>query len=243
MNILIKYPGSKKSLIKDINEVFNKSQCDRIIDVFGGSGVVLLNINAEYKVYNDINLDLVNLFNTIKYNYNEFYRMVISLKNREVFNYYKYNINSMNGNSTEKAFKTFFLLNTTFGGQGNTYIKYDRSKFNFVLRIINNLNNLKDIISPWIIENMDYKEIIKKYDNDNTFFYIDPPYIGKKWYDFNLDSYRNLNNLVSKINGSYLMNFEKSNDAINIFGNPDFVRRYKNTGKSYRYYYFYTNVR
>ncbi|AAT43661.1 DNA adenine methylase [Picrophilus oshimae] len=243
MNILIKYPGSKGSLLNDIKDVFNRSSCSRLVDVFGGSGIVLLNLDAGEKIYNDINLDLINLFKTLKYKYNDLYKMITALKNREVFDYYKYNIDSMGKNDVERAFKTFYLLNTTFGGQGNTYIKHDKSKFNLVSRIINNMENLRINISSWIIENLDYKYLIEKYDGKNTFFYIDPPYNGKRWYDFDIDSYKTLNSLISKMQGKYLMNFIRDDGIINIFGNPAFIRKYMSTGSSYRYYYFYTNVR
>ena len=47
-------------MLEDIKEIFNKSGKTTIIDVFGGSGKVLMNLNAKIKVYNDINNNIIN---------------------------------------------------------------------------------------------------------------------------------------------------------------------------------------
>ena len=53
-------------MFEDIREIFNKSGKNTLIDVFGGSGKVLLNLNAKIKIYNDINNNLVNFFTELK---------------------------------------------------------------------------------------------------------------------------------------------------------------------------------
>ena len=62
------YPGGKSYMLEDIREIFNKSRKNTVIDVFGGSGKVLLNLNAKIKIYNDINNNLVNFFTELKNN-------------------------------------------------------------------------------------------------------------------------------------------------------------------------------
>ncbi|MGC8609179.1 MAG: DNA adenine methylase, partial [Thermoplasmata archaeon] len=63
---IMRYPGSKARLIPAIKELYLKSGADTFIDVFGGSGTVLLNIVSEIKIYNDIDKDLFNFFNTVR---------------------------------------------------------------------------------------------------------------------------------------------------------------------------------
>ena len=63
---LLRYPGGKFYMLEDIKEIFNTSGKTTIIDVFGGSGKVLMNLNAKIKVYNDINNNLVNFFSELK---------------------------------------------------------------------------------------------------------------------------------------------------------------------------------
>ena len=63
---LLRYPGGKFYMLEDIKEIFNKSGKTTVIDVFGGSGKVLMNLDAKIKVYNDINNNLVNFFTELK---------------------------------------------------------------------------------------------------------------------------------------------------------------------------------
>ena len=63
---LLRYPGGKFYVLEDIKEIFNKSGKTNVIDVFGGSGKVLMNLNAKIKIYNDINNNLVNFFTELK---------------------------------------------------------------------------------------------------------------------------------------------------------------------------------
>ena len=63
---LLRYPGGKFYMLEDIREIFDKSGKTTVIDVFGGSGKVLMNLNAKIKVYNDINNNLVNFFTELR---------------------------------------------------------------------------------------------------------------------------------------------------------------------------------
>ena len=75
---LIKYPGSKMSLLPDINSVFRKSRSRILVDVFGGSGLVSLNLGADYVIYNDLDGELVNLFRIIKNRPEDMYTMILN---------------------------------------------------------------------------------------------------------------------------------------------------------------------
>ncbi len=75
---LIKYPGSKQSLLPDINSVFRKARSRILVDVFGGSGLVSLNLEADYVIYNDLDGELVNLFRVIKDRPDDLYTMILN---------------------------------------------------------------------------------------------------------------------------------------------------------------------
>lgn len=250
---IMKYPGSKLILIPEITDKYNKSGKKYFIDVFAGSGSVIMNIKSEYKIYNDINTDLVFLFNTLKNNYNIFYKnisKVVSTK-KTFYDYYDKRIDFMH-NNIYNALKTFYDFNVNFGGMGNTYSKIDKSLYGNIKKNIDNLNLIKNDIIKWNIENMDFKELIKKYDNSNVFFYLDPPYPGKNWYEynFNADDFMDLNNIIKNMKGNYLMNFNKEDELpLKIFGAPSYIKKYINkNGKTdkndlkFRYVSFYTNL-
>ena len=68
MNSFIPWVGGKRQLLWLIWKLAPENY-DRFIDVFGGSGTVILNHprrNVSLEVYNDYNKDLVNLFRCVK---------------------------------------------------------------------------------------------------------------------------------------------------------------------------------
>lgn len=61
------------------------------------------------------------------------------------------------------------------------------------------------------IYNIDYKDIINKYDSPETFFYVDPPYKGKEKYyinhEFGIDSHLELAEMLNSIEGKFLLSY------------------------------------
>ena len=60
----INYIGNKYKLISQIEPLFPR-KINKFIDVFGGSGTVLINTKAEHYIYNDINPYVTSIFNGI----------------------------------------------------------------------------------------------------------------------------------------------------------------------------------
>jgi DNA adenine methylase len=61
------------------------------------------------------------------------------------------------------------------------------------------------------IYNLDYKDIINKYDSESTFFYVDPPYKGKEEYyinhDFSKETHKELSDFLNSIKGKFLLSY------------------------------------
>ncbi|VEH65633.1 DNA adenine methylase [Rodentibacter pneumotropicus] len=67
----MKWAGGKFRLTDDINKAFpKKKQC--LIEPFVGAGAVFLNSNFERYILADINPDLINLFNIVKDNVDQY---------------------------------------------------------------------------------------------------------------------------------------------------------------------------
>jgi len=60
--------------------------------------------------------------------------------------------------------------------------------------------------------NQDYKNVIKKYDGPNTFFYLDPPYESTAGQIYNIDSinYDELAAVLKGIKGKFLLSINDS---------------------------------
>ena len=67
------------------------------------------------------------------------------------------------------------------------------------------LNKISEIL------NVDYKEVISKYDSPETFFYLDPPYMGREKYyinhDFNENSHYELSHILNNIKGRFALSY------------------------------------
>jgi len=67
------------------------------------------------------------------------------------------------------------------------------------------LNKISEIL------NVDYKEVISKYDSPETFFYLDPPYMGREKYyinhDFNEKSHYELSHILNNIKGRFALSY------------------------------------
>ena len=67
------------------------------------------------------------------------------------------------------------------------------------------LNKISEIL------NVDYKEVISKYDSPETFFYLDPPYMGREKYyinhDFSEKSHYELSHILNNIKGRFALSY------------------------------------
>jgi DNA adenine methylase len=63
------------------------------------------------------------------------------------------------------------------------------------------------------VENMDFQEVIEKYDNPTTYFYVDPPYyiVGEGNYysnhDFDRKDHERLANKLKTIQGKFSLSY------------------------------------
>ena len=291
---LMKYPGAKTILIPEIRNILRSSNQHFLLDVFGGSGLVALNLHARRTVYNDIEDELVNIFRVIQERPESLYRMLENLlkstgQNRGrltkefsgpfthngVMNTVengisskkeKYRMNyahqlqkkdqresSEKMSREERAYLSLYRLSTSFGGMGNTYATAnEKSTFRYISKTFDEFPRIAETVKKWKIENMDFRELIQKYDSRDAFFYLDPPYPGKGWYNHNFDAgdFRDLRTILDSLKGKYLMNLNaEDTNLAQIFGKPTFVKSYLNQNggqnakpETLRLKAFYTNV-
>ncbi len=289
---LIKYPGAKNVLIPEIYRVFRMSGLRMMVDVFGGSGSVSLNVKAEMNVYNDYEIELAEMFRAIQEKPDETRKLLSQIlrylqqphtsaeKRRltghplgaqsgrrlieyiEEWEFHRQSIPNVARRSRnwqgrlptieERSVYTIYKFSSSFGGMGKTYATTrEKSVQRFVSKTLENFAAIENRVSRWKIENMDFRDLIKKYDSPGAFFYLDPPYVGKQWYnyDFTKNDFTDIKSVIGKLQGKFLMNLNLDVDYFReIFGNPTFVRYYPDNnsrlgnGNQSRGKAFYTNV-
>ncbi|WNY26162.1 DNA adenine methylase [Methanolapillus millepedarum] len=181
--------GGKSSHLDFIFSNF-PSEHLHFIDVFGGSGAVLLNKQpSQIETYNDINENLVSYFRMMRDRPDELSRRIqLTPYSRREFENCIRILKNPSSPEIEKARAFFTVANQSFhqnvsclgtgswkvcindvaGGTSSAVSKY-HSKIKMLPAVSDRLKNVQ-------IECADFRKIIKRYDSETSFFYVDPPY-------------------------------------------------------------------
>jgi len=182
----INWFGGKYYMANKIIDLFPEHKM--YVEVFGGAGHLLFKKQlSEIEVYNDIDSGLVSFFNILR-DENKFnqlkYKLDLTPYSREEF-YICKNTWKDEKDEIEKVRKWYTCVMQSFSSNFSTW-SHSKTKSRrgmsqavsqWLGKIENDLPNAVDRLKMVQIENVDYKELIKKYDSKDTLFYLDPPYI------------------------------------------------------------------
>jgi len=122
-----------------------------------------------------------------------------------------------------------------FGGLFGLYQIMAKKPPNAVYNDINPdlYNNVLNKYDNTNYHNVDYKEIIKMYDNENTFFYVDPPYLKNEHYYENhnfvkKENHEELAQILKNIKGRFLLSYQDRELMRELYSGYNF---HKYTGK------------
>lgn len=160
---------------------------DVFVDAFGGSASVLLaeerpNVN---EVYNDLGENVYALYKTIsdKEKMQELrFKLEITPYSEQFRAEYKEDLKDPNISMVNRAFKFMYVNRTSFNGVGgfSTTLMKRRSmskEVSVYLSAIEGLEGMHQRLSSVVFEKKDIFKILDKYDIENAFIYLDPPYV------------------------------------------------------------------
>lgn len=183
MKTLIPWFGGKSKLARRIVSYFPPHST--YAEPFGGAASCLLSkIPSDFEVYNDKLSSVVDFFRIISKpdTFDLFYRQISSLPySRQIFD------EAWSSTSTDpitNAVNFYIKARQTFGGFTGTkhgwVYSLRRSKNNTsTYQYFNAVKKLPELVSRLQkvqFENLDFREIFKRYDSEDTLFYVDPPY-------------------------------------------------------------------
>jgi len=183
INSPIKWVGGKYKARELIIELLPPHDC--YVEVFGGAAWVLFGKPpSRVEVYNDIDQELVNFFRIVKEKPEEFLKTFdLEIVSRAEFDRHKETPPEMLDPVT-RAHRFYYLIMAGWGGE----LDYPRFQTSISdggggNRLIGGLRKLRSRIEPIhnrlrtvIIENLNWKELVKRYDDPRTVMYLDPPY-------------------------------------------------------------------
>jgi DNA adenine methylase len=232
----LRYPGGDWYIKDEIIDLLVKSRSKVLVEVFGGSGVISMYAPRDvFKsiVYNDIDSLLTNFFIVLKERPIDLQkRLVLTPVSRDVIRRYVelYNSGEIHKlDPVEKAAAIFLLTRATFDARRETFqTKVSKSLAKEVKRHVALLTEYSKMWQDVTIENLDFRELIKKYDRDYTVFYCDPPFLlssreGRSRYYkylFKEQDMKDLLGLLEKIRGRFVLKFPLDHMKI------DFIREW-----------------
>ncbi len=175
-------------------------------------------------IYNDFNPLNVNLFNCVT-NYNEFYKIIkdIPSQKSELFYQFQKELFSkdfqldLSSPNYEVAYKYAYILSQVWSGtnpEKGKFIdlkgKYTSKFDSFKKKLVNSKwQNHFDKITK--VENLDFQQVIEKYDSPTSFFYCDPPYYKTEDYyanhDFGIETHERLADCLRSMTGKFSLSY------------------------------------
>jgi DNA adenine methylase len=235
---MISYIGGKARISKWIVPYIPRD-IETYVEPFSGMFWVFFKMdlnhypNLKTVVYNDFNGLNSNLFSCCK----EYDRMWDEMSKypcqqlgvedtpttyEEMFNEYQKEvfhsgITITDDNKFEVAAKYVYVLTQIFSGSKPETSSYMDYKGKYRCKVLIFMDKLKDrkyrshFDKITFVENMDFQEVIEKYDSDKTYFYVDPPYWKTENYysnhDFDRNDHERLADSLKSISGKFSLSY------------------------------------
>jgi len=226
---LINYSGGDfyiaKELLKRINGLCN-GKC-AFVEVFGGSGYISQNVErTKFKtiIYNDIDDKLTTFYKMVKENPDQLKEILSFLPYSRSLNEITTKLLSENSclGELESAVLMFYVTNSSFYGRLDNGFAFGPTYTRNAAKVYSNkTQKITEIAKLWqdiAIENLDFKDVIQRYDRTYTVFYADPPFIDRDedYYDsvFSKNDLRELVQILTQIKGRFLLKLDEKTYSV-----------------------------
>ncbi len=208
------YVGGKRNLAKIIVPLIDSIPHDTYAEAFVGMGGVFLRRTAapRCEVINDFSFDVANFFRILQRHYQPFvehlkYKLASRAEFQRLMDSAPHTLTDI-----ERAARFLYLQRLAFGGKvagRNFGVSVGMpSRFN-VTRLLPVLEDVYERLAGVVIEALDYKDFIARYDTPATLFYLDPPYYGTEGFYgrdlFSREEYAKMATILKGIKGRFIL--------------------------------------
>ncbi|MBV9760284.1 MAG: DNA adenine methylase [Acidobacteriaceae bacterium] len=203
------YIGGKNRIAKQIIATFPKHTT--YVEPFAGGAQVFFHKEpSKVEVLNDLDGDVVNFFRICQRHHDDLVRYLkFVLVSRRWFALLQAE-NAAALTDMERAARFFYLQKNAFAGliRNRKYhcavVESPNFKPGKIPELIKNAHRRLDRAQ---IESLPYGEILARYDRPGTLFYLDPPYWGRKLYNFNFadEDFVDLAERLKSLQGKFVL--------------------------------------
>lgn len=211
------YPGSKSRLAGWIISHIPPHEC--YVEPFCGSAAVLLSKDeSTIEVINDINSNITTFFNVLRDRGDELADWLDATAfSREYFEEWEAQLyaGDVPDDPLEHAGRFVYCQMVCICGSRNFGTRKTKRDPTAPFRAHpEKLRAFSGRIRNVVIENLDYVEIVEKYDRDGTLFYFDPPYVdaGERLYVGEFD-HRRFVECLDDIDGKWIVSYGELPDS------------------------------
>lgn len=186
------------------------------VEPFAGSGQVLTQkTKSRVEIYNDIDADLINFLMVLRTRKNDLIEALQKIPTSR-FLAEMWKKEELPSEPLEKAVRWYYLLrhlmipanneNFTSGFRSGKIKSVAVDYQNAIMR----LDKFEERLRTVNFEMLDYEDCIKRFDSDKSFFYVDPPYIGRESLyrgGFDINHHINLANVLRNVKGKVMLSY------------------------------------
>lgn len=220
------FPGGKSRFASWILEHVPEHTC--FVEVFGGAAGVLVNKDPEtsdVEVYNDADGDLVHFFEVLRERPEDFVAWLELVPySREVHADWveKFYHGYRPGDDVARAGMFFALRYMQWGsgyagpnGFATSKVQNEAQSYD---NKISRLEAFAERFDQVVIEHLDWRDVLEKYDAPETVFYCDPPYVGKDhYYPTGEIDHDALVQELGELEGRWLCSYEQLPEGLDVY--------------------------
>jgi len=225
--IVIPYMGGKFELSRRLIPMLAPHK--RYIEVFaGGLSMYFRKNKVEWNIVNDLDNDIVNLYESIRTKFKEFkFHAYWMVKSRELFLDFREEVHKskeIDIPDPERAAKYYYVIKNAFNKNIHATMSKDSDWHSGFLE---DLQYSRERLDNVCIENMDFRELVEKYKpRTDDMWYLDPPYMvaGERgdyyFHSFDLDDHKDLAEMCHTINdndGNFMVSYDNRSEIMDLY--------------------------
>lgn len=218
--------GGKRRLAKLIIEKINAIPHKTYVEPFVGMGGVFLRreFRPRLEVANDLNGEIVNLFRILQRHLPQLMDVMrFQLASRREFERLR-RVDPFTLTDLERAARFLYLQRLAFGGQvhGVFGVAPSHAPRFSLARLEPILEAAHERLDGVVFENLDWAELVDRYDSADTLFYLDPPYwggeadYGKGMFD--QAAFARMAEVLEGLKGRFILSINDTPQIREIFG-------------------------